>query len=131
MALGIGFGIGEIWYLAWQFSMVPGFSGYPFYYFGGFIGERMIVVFLHGVMTAIAVVGFLKGKKGFLVGYSVAVLLHTLTNIGAVLYQIGVWDQNLATIYLLVPIIVASFIFKRLRKEQIRDPRPQEPLKTV
>lgn len=126
MALGIGFGIGEIWYLAWQYSMVAGFAGYPFYYFGGFIGERLIVVFLHGVMTAVAIVGFLKGKKGFLIGYLVAVLLHALTNIGAVLYQIGVWDQTLATISLFVPIVVAFFIFEHLRKKQLKDEKPQE-----
>lgn len=126
MMLGVGFGIGEIWYLAWQYSMVPGFAGYPFYYFGGFIGERLIVVSLHGVMTAVAVVGFLKGKKGLLVGYVIAVLLHALTNVGAVLTQIGLWDKSRATIYLAVPIIVAILIFEYLYKKQHRDENPQE-----
>jgi hypothetical protein len=128
MALGIGFGMGEIWYLAWQFSMVPQFAGYPFYYFTGFIGERLIVVFLHGVMTAIAVVGFLKGSKGLLLGYLGAILLHALTNVGALLFQIQVIDEVFASIYLLVPILASLLIFERLRRRQLRDEKPKEPI---
>jgi RsiW-degrading membrane proteinase PrsW (M82 family) len=62
-ALGMSFGIGEIWYLAWRFSMVPEFAQYPFYYFTGFINERTVVVYIHGVMTAVAVTGLQKGEK--------------------------------------------------------------------
>jgi hypothetical protein len=126
MALGIGFGVGEIWYLAWQFSMVPDFAGYPFYYFGGFITERLTVVFIHGVITAVAVTGFLKGIKGLLMGYVGAVFLHALTNIGATLYQIQLWDATFASIYLFLPIIVAFFIFEHLRKKQLKDKKPEE-----
>jgi hypothetical protein len=126
MALGIGFGVGEIWYLAWQFSMVPDFAGYPFYYFGGFITERLTVVFIHGVITAVAVTGFLKGIKGLLMGYVGAVFLHALTNIGATLYQIKLWDATFASIYLFLPIIVAFFIFEHLRKKQLKDKKPEE-----
>jgi len=126
MALGIGFGVGEIWYLAWQFSMVPEFAGYPFYYFGSFIGERLAVVFIHGVITAVAVAGFLKGRKGLLIGYVGAVFLHALTNIGAMLYQIKLWDVTLASIYLFLPIVLAFFIFEHLRKKQLKDKKPEE-----
>lgn len=126
MALGIGFGIGEIWYLAWRFSMVPGFAGYPFYYFGGFIGERMMTVFIHGVMTAVAVTGFLKGRKGLLIGYVGAVFLHAFANISAMLYQIRLWDITFASLYLILPMGIAFFIFEYLRKEQLKDKKHKE-----
>ena len=126
MALGIGFGVGEVWYLAWQFSMVPELVGYPFYYFGGFIGERMVVVFIHGVMTAVAAGGFLKGRKGLLMGYVGAVFLHALTNIGAMLYQIGLWNVTFASLYLILPIIVAFFVFEQLRKKELKDKKHKE-----
>jgi len=117
MGLGMGFGIGEIWYLAWGFSMVPGLAGYPFYYFGGFIWERVTVVFIHGVMTAVAVTAFTKRGKGLLTGYIGAVFLHAFTNIGAMLYQTRLWDETLASLYLLLPAVVAILIFEHLRKK--------------
>ncbi|MEM1986280.1 MAG: PrsW family glutamic-type intramembrane protease [Nitrososphaeria archaeon] len=116
-ALGVGFGLGEIWYLAWNFSMVPEFAGYPFYYFTGFMSERMIVVFIHGVMTSVAVVNLLKGWKGGLFGYIYAVLLHALTNFGAFLYQIQFLDLTIASLYILIPVIVNALVFERLRKK--------------
>jgi uncharacterized membrane protein YhfC len=125
-ALGMGFGIGEIWYLAWRFSMVPEFAVYPFYYFVGFISERMAVVFVHGVMTAVAVTGFVKGEKGLLRGYVGAVLLHAFTNIGAMLYQTEILDVTAASLYLFFPMLVSFFIFERLRKKTLRDRKPSE-----
>ncbi len=121
MALGIGFGIGEIWYLAWQFSMVPQYAGYPFYYFTGFILERLVVVFLHGVMTSIAVVGFLKGTRGLVLGYFGAILFHAFVNIGALLLQIQVIDGLFASVYLSIPVLVGFVIFERLRRMQLKD----------
>lgn len=125
-AFGMGFGIGEIWYLSWMFSMVPEFAEYPFYYFGGFIGERMAVVLLHGVMTAVAVTGFLKGRKGLLMGYTGAVLLHAFANLGAMLYQIKFWDVFFASLYLALPVLVAVFIFERLRQDSLKEQKQTE-----
>lgn len=128
MALGIGFGIGEIWYLAWQFSFVPQYAGYPFYYFTGFIGERLIIVFLHGVMTSIAVTGFLRGIKGLAIGYIGAILLHTLTNVGALLYQIQVIDGNTTSILLLISVLTSFVIFEFLRRKTLKKEAPSETI---
>ncbi len=121
MAFGMGFGVGEIWYLAWGFSISPEFAGYPFYYFVGFIIERIAVVFIHGVMTAVAVTGFMEGRKRLLMGYVGAVLLHVMTNIGAMLYQLNFLDETFASLYLFLPILVAFFIFEHLRKKGLMD----------
>jgi len=126
MAFGTGFGIGEIWYLAWGFSMVPELGGYPFYYFGGFIAERIAVVFIHGVMTAVAATGFTKGRNGLLAGYVGALFLHAFANMGAMLYQIRFWDETLASFYLFLPTVVAFFIFEHLRKKGLADQKHAE-----
>jgi len=121
MAFGMGFGVGEIWYLAWGFSISPEFAGYPFYYFVGFIIERVAVVFIHGVMTAVAVTGFMEGRKRLLMGYVGAVLLHAITNIGAMFYQLKFWDETFASLYLFLPMLIAFFIFEHLRKKGLMD----------
>jgi hypothetical protein len=95
--------------------------GASFYYFGGFITERLTVVFIHGVITAVTVTGFLKGIKGLLMSYVGVVFLHALTNVGVMLYQIKLWDATFASIYLFLPMIVAFFIFEQLRKKQLKD----------
>lgn len=120
MAFGMGFGIGEIWYLSWRISMLPEYAGYPFYYFLGFINERTICVFFHGVMTAVVVTSFVKGGKGLLIGYFGAVFLHAFVNIGAMLYQIKFWDVTFASLYLILSILVAIFIFERMRKKVLK-----------
>lgn len=81
----------------------------------------MVVVFVHGVMTAVAVAGFAKGRKGLLMGYIGAVFLHAFTNIGGMLYQINFWDVTFAYLYLALPILAAFFILEHLRKKELKD----------
>ncbi|MBS7633913.1 hypothetical protein KEJ34_00190 [Candidatus Bathyarchaeota archaeon] len=98
------------------------------YYFAGFIGERMAVVFLHGIMTAIAVTSILKGGKGFLTGYAGAVLFHAFTNIGALLYQIQFLDATVASLYLFLPLAVGFFVFEQLHKKIAQSQKPAETI---
>ena len=126
MALGIGFGI-EKSDLAWQFSLFHN-TQVTFYYFTGFIGERLIIVFLHGVMTSIAVTGFLRGIKGLAIGYIGAILLHTLTNVGALLYQIQVIDGNTTSILLLISVLTSFVIFEFLRRKTLKNEAPRETI---
>ncbi|MDD3791689.1 MAG: hypothetical protein PHY74_01000, partial [Candidatus Bathyarchaeota archaeon] len=79
---------------------------------------------LHGVMTSIAIVGFLKGIKGLAIGYIGAILLHTLTNIGALLYQMQVIDGNTTSILLLISVLVSFVIFEFLRRKTLKNETP-------
>ena len=113
MALGMGFGIGEAVYLAWSISASGAFAEMSWYMFGGFFGERLVVVFAHGVMTAVLVKLAAEGR--FFTGYLYAVLLHAFLNTTAMLYQLGLVEQWVASVHLTASIVLLAFIFERLR----------------
>jgi uncharacterized membrane protein YhfC len=113
MALGMGFGIGEALYLAWSISASGSFADVPWYQFTGFFGERLIVVFAHGVMTAVFVKLAAQGR--FFRGYLYAVGLHAFLNVGAILFQLGLANEWIASGYLLVSVVVLAFVFEKAR----------------
>jgi uncharacterized membrane protein YhfC len=115
MALGVGFGIGEAAFLAYGISLSPAYAGLPWYAFTGFLQERFIVCFLHGVMTAVVVTGLLWGARGLVLGYLAAVGLHALLNSSALLYQmgaIGIVTTQIA-FYLALIAFVGLFLWMR------------------
>jgi len=54
MAIGLGFGVGEIWLVGSFISQSGQYADMPWYYFSGFINERFMVCILHAGMTAFA-----------------------------------------------------------------------------
>ncbi|MHB1016994.1 MAG: PrsW family glutamic-type intramembrane protease [Coriobacteriia bacterium] len=116
MALGMGFGLGEAIYLAWQVSASGAYGEYPWYAFTGFFGERLLVVFMHGMMTGLL---FLIAKRGHPVpGYLAAAGAHALLNSGAMLYQLGLapgWAVNAALGVMLIAFVV---LFERIRPKR-------------
>jgi hypothetical protein len=78
LAIGLGFGIGELWMLAYEFSKVPSFTSLTWYSFGGFMQERFLVCIMHGAFTGAALMFF--RRKLFIVGFLIAVLLHYIGN---------------------------------------------------
>jgi hypothetical protein len=77
LALGLGFGLGEIGFIAWLISQNPQVAVLPWHVFTGFLVERILVCFLHGAFTAIAVWLWCRGARW---GIAVAMLLHYLLN---------------------------------------------------
>jgi len=49
MAAGLGFGVGEIWFVAEQAARLPEVQSAPFYQFWGFLIERVSACLLHGL----------------------------------------------------------------------------------
>jgi hypothetical protein len=41
LAIGLGFAIGEMWFIADRVAKAPAFAGIPFYQFGGYVSERL------------------------------------------------------------------------------------------
>lgn len=76
MALGLGFGLGEIWFVG-RFIAESTMPAYPWYQYTGFMNERFMVCIIHGGMTAFV----LSRPKGFLLlGLLGGMLLHFAGN---------------------------------------------------
>ena len=88
MALGLGFGIGEIWLTAFQTSKVPAVFLLPFgYLLLGFIAERLMFCFLHGAFTSL-VLSHWKRRWGL--GLGKAIVLHMLAVLPLYLSQMNI-----------------------------------------
>lgn len=92
LAIGLGFGIGELWMLAYEFAKVPAFAPLAWYAFGGFMQERLLVCVMHGAFSAAALMFF--RKKLFPVGLLIAMLLHYIANFPIFLAAISFGGLN-------------------------------------
>jgi uncharacterized membrane protein YhfC len=132
LALGIGFGLGEAAYIAYGISLSPTFSTTPWYMFTGYLSERLIVTLGHGVLTGFFVYFTQKGGLHWLTGYVIAVLMHSMFNVGAILYQLGLVADWVASISLVVPFAVAIILFELLRQRAARSsPSPDDGAEEV
>ncbi len=79
LAIGLGFGIGEMWLIGTGIAKVPEYADLPWYIFSGFIGERFMVCFLHAAFAAVV---WTRLRKGFSIvwGMLIAMLLHYFAN---------------------------------------------------
>jgi len=121
---GLGFSIGEIWFLAWSVARVPYYAGVPFWQFGGFFGERLLATYAHAVMTAVAASGLAFGRRRALYGYLYAAGLHSLVNLGAMLYQLGLVGAWGAQAPLVAAVILLTVVFQKLAAAARRDLPP-------
>lgn len=119
LALGIGFGLGEAAYLAWQIAAAGVYEIYPWYAFTGFLFERTIVVFIHGFMTMLFTRMIAGGRP--ITGFLMAAGAHALVNSAAMLYQLELIPGTLASLWTMLLLIVALVVFGRIR------PRPPKP----
>lgn len=141
LAIGVGFGLGEAWWIAWGVARAGLHAGLPVYYFGGFINERLLVMFCHGAMTAVALRGIARaaryveaGRHGrragavaaVLGGYAGAVLLHALLNVGAMLYQMGKLGATGASLTLVASTLLLVVVLERIYREGLGPDRPRE-----
>lgn len=93
MAIGLGFGVGEIWFLAEQVARVPQYADLPFWMFGGFFGERLIVTFLHGGMV-LFVVNALATGRSFVLGALTGMAVHYAVNFPIFLASINAFGLS-------------------------------------
>lgn len=125
LATGLGFGIGEIWFIAEQIARVPQFAAQPFYAFGGFLGERFMVVFVHGAFVAFAFKWLAEGRS-FWLGGLLGMALHFALNFPIYLMAIDLghigkpaWQLVLQA-YLLVFVIALAVAVNRLAGDRLR-----------
>lgn len=77
LAIGVGFAIGEMWFIADRVAQVPAFAGMAFYQFGGYLGERLMTCLFHSAFVAVAL---WRLRRGFALGFAGAAALHWLCN---------------------------------------------------
>lgn len=111
-SLGVGFGVGEIWFLA-SLYLNSETSDYGWLgWLTGFGVERFLVVFAHALFTMVAVFGLRSGAgKGFLTLGS-AIGLHSLFNAPILLYAgdyIGAVEFSVFIQLVLLLAFISSF----------------------
>jgi DNA-directed RNA polymerase subunit RPC12/RpoP len=77
LAIGLGFAIGEMWFLAEIIARNPKFAGMPFYFFGGYLSERLMVCLFHSAFVGVALACL---RNRFALGVAGAMALHWLGN---------------------------------------------------
>lgn len=122
MIIGLGFGIGEMWLIATWLSRDVSIINYHWYQLGGYIFERIVSCFNHGVFTVVAI----KGLGNKFIKYTLyAMGLHTLSNLPIILFNAGLLRldkatfQNLMSVYLLLFIIGLGLILGKIIKNNM------------
>ena len=131
MMLGISFGLGEAIFIAYGIARIPVYASLQWYLFTGYAIERWIVCFLHGVVTAIFVLGLQRGGRWAVFGYLAAVGLHALFNVGAMLYPLGVVPLTVAALSVYGDFVIALLIFATLLQKVSQKSRTLEQTSDV
>jgi len=126
MALGVGFGIGEIWLNAFRSSQIPNDSFLPIgFVLLGYISEWLMVCLLHGAFTSLVLWRF---RRGLGWGLATAMGLHLLVqlprnlfnmNIGAGIRQVLRFYMPLHLILFFI-LMVLLLIYLRAGKQGLR-----------
>jgi hypothetical protein len=91
LAIGLGFGTGEIWFVAHTIAASPNFPDLPFWMFNGFLLERLEVCFLHSEFVLLPIACLVLGRP-FWHGALAGMALHFLANFPIYLAQIDLFE---------------------------------------
>lgn len=125
LATGLGFGLGEIGFVAEQVTRFPALADLPFWSFSGFFFERIMVCFLHGAMLLYAFRWLAEGR-GFWPGALLGIAIHYGVNFP--IYVAGldilpiapeIW-QAAITLYLVIFVVGGAAVVNHL----VVGPRP-------
>lgn len=117
LALGLGFGIGEVGFLAQRLGNAPGIAGLPWHAFGGFAIERWVVCIWHIGFVAVTI--FAVAHRSRLIPFALAgsMFLHFIGNFPIYLasrdvFGLGrvMWQQALFAWVLLFGLVMAGLI---------------------
>jgi hypothetical protein len=111
LAIGLGFGVGEVWLVASLLAPDPKFAGVPWYLFGtlnGYMTERFMVCIHHGAFTAAAlrVIRWTPGR-----GILYAMGLHFLGNLPLALAGWNFGGLGERAWAVIVPVWLVLFFF--------------------
>lgn len=122
LGIGLGFAIGEMWFVAERISHQPALASLPFYQFGGYAVERLMTCIFHSAFVAVALSQF---RHRFVLGIGGAIAAHWAANFPILLMTwnvaalgrtawgvlVGMW---LAALFIGALALLAYFAFGRL-----------------
>jgi hypothetical protein len=131
LAVGLGFGVGEIWFLTHALVTSPSYPDLPFWMFHGFVIERLEVCLLHGVFVALPIARLARGQS-FWPGALFGTALHFLVNFPIYPAQVDVFGLGGAVWSILLMAWVAAWtvagavmlwrLHRRLTRAPAREP---------
>ena len=137
--VGIGFGIGEIWWLVSEFIFLdsPSLIGLGWTaWLSGFGFERFFVTFGHAAIFMVVLFGYRRNSASTLVYLVIAMILHALYDFPIILNAIGLITSLEMTLVVFLELIcgfIASFYlldyFTRMQQDNDRDTKKQELFK--
>jgi protease prsW family protein len=77
LAIGLGFAIGEMWFIAARVAQSPALAALPFYQFDGYVVERLMTCVFHSAFVSVAL---WRLRRRFALGLTGAMALHWLGN---------------------------------------------------
>jgi len=107
LALGLGFGLGEIW-LVGKFIADSQLPVLPWYHYTGFMNERFMVCIVHGAITSFVLS---RPKNSLLLGLLGGMCLHFAGNFPIYLSAINFGGLGKETWQILLQVWVALFFF--------------------
>ena len=108
LAIGLGFAIGEMWFVAERVAQAPALAALPFYQFSGYALERMMTCIFHSAFVAVAL---WRLRRRFGLGVAGAMVLHWLGNFPLLLmaWNVGGLGKTVWTIVVQVWLLVYFF----------------------
>lgn len=99
LAIGVGFAIGEMGFIADRIARMPALAGVPFYQFGGYVSERLMTCVFHSAFVAVALS---RVRRRLLLGLAGAAALHWLGNfpLSLMAWNVGGWDRTFWMIFI-------------------------------
>ena len=94
LAIGLGFALGEMGFIAERVSHQPALAKLPFYQFGGYINERLMTCVFHSAFVAITLS---RLRRGWVLGLGGAMAAHWAANFPLTLMAWNVGGLGRAT----------------------------------
>ena len=118
-AIGLGFALGEIWYVAYRIAITdPASASLPFYLLGGFTSERVGTVVVHSFLAFLALRGLLLGWPRFLLAAASAMLAHALIDAIPMLFQMKLVTADLAVLVFIPLVLLCTIPFYMYGRKQ-------------
>lgn len=121
LALGLGFALSEVLGLTVLLWEHPLYRALPFWAFGGFIIERVVVALLHG---AFVVMALRRWGRGFGCGVLCAMLAHWAVNFPIILMALDVpplgplWPQVITAWLGIYFVAIAVFVSRQVTDDR-------------